>query len=217
MTTTQLEKAESGSGSSMTQAERTTLSRSRMIDAAIDLIVRKGIEGMTLKEVGEAAGYSRGLAGYRFGSKKDLLVEIVHTIGDEWLAQMKPVTKGKVAFDAISAAVNAHYHFCRDAPSHVRAFYILWFESINPGSLCKDIIFHVHERRKKDIAAWVEQGISQGVIDSTIDSGVIADQFCSAIIGIVYHWLNNPSEIDEVKKLHQGLDNIMAKLLLKKS
>ena len=49
----------------LTQAERTALSDTRMVETAIDLIVQHGIEGMTLKEVGEAAGYSRGLAGYR--------------------------------------------------------------------------------------------------------------------------------------------------------
>ena len=74
----------------LTQAERTALSDTRMVETAIDLIVQHGIEGMTLKEVGEAAGYSRGLAGYRFGSKEGLMNHVIRTIGDEWLRELTP-------------------------------------------------------------------------------------------------------------------------------
>ena len=47
----------------LTQAERTEISDSRMLDAAVSLIVEHGPAGTSLKEVGMLAGYSRGLAG----------------------------------------------------------------------------------------------------------------------------------------------------------
>ena len=56
-----------------TQAERTALSDARMFDAAMQLIVEQGTHATTLKEVGERAGYSRGLASSRFGSKMYIL------------------------------------------------------------------------------------------------------------------------------------------------
>ena len=52
-----------------TQAERTALSDRRMLEAAIRLIIERGTAGTTLREIGERAGYSRGLASYRFGNK----------------------------------------------------------------------------------------------------------------------------------------------------
>lgn len=197
----------------LTQAERTALSDTRMVETAIDLIARYGTEGMTLKEVGEAAGYSRSLAGYRFGSKEGLINHVIRAIGDEWLQELKQVTRDKVGLDAICSAIDAHYRFCREAPDHVFAFYILWFQSVSPGSLCKDVIVSIHERRQKDVAEWIEQGIGQGLIDPALNPGVIAQQFCSAVIGIVYQWLVKPEALDEVERLHAGLKQIMKKLL----
>jgi AcrR family transcriptional regulator len=79
-----------------TQAERTALSDARMLDAAVQLIVERGAEGTTLKEVGELAGYSRGLAGYRFGSKAQLFSFIVRSVGEEWLRELGQAVENKV-------------------------------------------------------------------------------------------------------------------------
>ena len=56
----------------LTQAERTEISDNRMLEAAVELIVDRGPAATSLKEVGLKAGYSRGLAGQRFGSKDKL-------------------------------------------------------------------------------------------------------------------------------------------------
>ena len=52
-----------------TQAQRTALSDQRMFEVAIELVNERGTAKTTLKDIGEGAGYSRGLASYRFGSK----------------------------------------------------------------------------------------------------------------------------------------------------
>ena len=59
----------SGRRPRMTQAERTALSDARMFESAKQILVEKGTHNTTLKEIGERAGYSRGLASNRFGSK----------------------------------------------------------------------------------------------------------------------------------------------------
>ena len=197
----------------LTQAERSARSDKRMLDTAIKLIVEKGTEGTTLKEVGEAAGYSRGLAGYRFGSKAGLFGFVVHAISEEWLAELKAVTTGKSGLAAIHAATDAHYRFCREAPDHVRAFYMLWFESISPGAAAKEVITGIHRRRQSDVAEWISSAISMGTIDSSVDADAVAAQFCSALVGIVYQWLLNPTAMSEIKKLHDGLKRTMVLLL----
>ena len=68
----------------MTQAERTALSDSRMFEAAISLINERGTQKTTLKDIGEIAGYSRGLANYRFGSKDGLMLELFARFDTRW-------------------------------------------------------------------------------------------------------------------------------------
>jgi AcrR family transcriptional regulator len=196
-----------------TQAERAALSDGRMLESAIKLIVERGTEKTTLKEVGEIAGYSRGLAGYRFGSKQGLFSFVVHAISEKWLRELEKVTEGKFGLDAICSATDAHYRFCLDAPVHVRAFYILWFESISPGSKTREIIMAVHQRRQRDVINWINRGIETDSIDSVVNVEAIATQFCSALVGIVYQWLINPDSMNEIEELHNGLKSTMETLL----
>lgn len=198
----------------LTQTERTALSDNRMLEVAIKLIVERGTVKTTLKEVGELAGYSRGLAGYRFGSKEGLFSFVVHAISEEWLHELTKATEGKRGIDAIHSATDAHYQFCCAAPDQVRAFYILWFESISPGSETKEIIAGVHRRRQRDVTEWIIPAINSGEINPSIDADNVAAQFCSTLVGIVYQWLLNPDSMDEIKQLHENLKRTMEILLI---
>lgn len=197
-------------GSSRTQAERSALSDRRMLDAAVRLIVERGTGRTTLKEVGEIAGYSRGLAGYRFGSKEGLFNFVVKAIGEEWLEELKQVTDGKSGLEAIAAATDAHFRFCRDAPDHVRAFYILWFESIGPDADVRETVAAIHRRRQRDVVSWIEAGRNARSVRQDVDAGSVAAQFCATIIGIVYQWLVTPDVLDEIEKMYADLTCTMS-------
>ncbi len=41
----------------------------------------------------------------------------------------------------------------------------------------------------------------------------IAAQFCASVIGIVYYWLANPSDLEETRQLHDNLKNTMTLLI----
>lgn len=199
--------------SRMTQSERTDLSDSRMLQAAVRLIVERGAEKTTLKDVGEQAGYSRGLAGYRFGSKAGLFEFIVRSIGEVWLQELTRVTESKAGFGAIAAATDEHLRFCQEAPDRVRAFYMLWFESVGPKSAVKKVVAGIHDRRRRDVAAWIREGVDQGTCRPVLSEDAIAGQFSASIVGIVYHWLQHPDDLDEVAALHENLKRTMAALL----
>ncbi len=196
-----------------TQAERTDLSDQRMLDAAVALIVERGTAGTTLKEVGERAGYSRGLAGYRFGSKDGLFAFIVRAIGEYWLTELTRVTRGLSGYQALAAATGEHLRFCRDAPDRVRAFYLLWFESVGPESGVRRVVAGIHDRRRRDVLAWLEEGVRRGEIAPLLPPAAIAAQFGATIVGIVYHWLQHPEDLDGVAALHADLRENMRILL----
>lgn len=213
MTMTQANAHAQSHAKRMTQAERTDLSDRCMLEAAVALIVERGVEKTTLREVGENAGYSRGLAGYRFGNKSGLLEFIVRTIGEDWLEDLKAATSGKAGFEAMAAAIDEHLKFCLDAPDRVRAFYILWFEAVSPQSAVKKAITGIHDRRRRDVAKWVIEGVNRGDPEPALSPHAIAGQFNTAIVGIVYHWLQHPDDTQGVAALHADLKHTMQRLL----
>lgn len=198
-------------GGRLTQAERTGISDSRMLEAAVKLIVERGPAGTSLKEVGLKAGYSRGLAGQRFGSKDNLFAFVLRQVGDVWLSHLTGATQGKTGLRAIHDALDEHYRFCVEAPDQVRAFYTLWFESVNAGSELDAIIRKIHRRRHQDMVQWVmDDGRSGRAAERQADA--IAGQFCASVIGIVYFWLAYPDAMDETRELHENLKKTMSLL-----
>ncbi len=185
----------------MTHAERTDRSDRRMLESAIELIIERGTEKTTLKDVGELAGYSRGLAGYRFGSKNGLFEYIVRAVGEQWLKDLKRATEDKSGYDAISAAADEHCKFCLEASSAVRAFYILWFESVTVDSPLRHVIAGIHKRRLSDVVDWIERSNYTGEASAE----VVAGQFNAAVLGIAYQWLANPQDNDTIRDLHAHL------------
>jgi AcrR family transcriptional regulator len=196
-----------------TQAQRTALSDARMLDAAVQLICERGTAGTTLKAVGERAGYSRGLASYRFGSKSGLFAFIIRSIGESWLHELRRAVLDTVGLQAIEAATDAHYEFVVDGADRIRAFYILWFDSIGPDPELKRVVAHIHERRRHDVAEWIEKGIAARSIDPGVDVEGTAEQFCAAIIGIVYQWLVTPDALSHIHFLHESLKTQTASAL----
>jgi AcrR family transcriptional regulator len=188
-----------------TQLERTALSDARMADAAVKLICERGAAETTLKDVGLLAGYSRGLASYRFGTKAGLWSFLVRTIGEEWLAELEQSVADTTGLDTIHAAIDAHCRFLLESSERIRAFYILWFDSVGPDAELRALIAHAHARRQRDVEDWISSGIEHGSIHPEVAKTTIAEQFCASIVGIVYTWLVSPIAHDQVRQLHEGL------------
>jgi len=195
------------------QAQRTELSDSRMLEACIKLIVKQGTENTTLKAVGELAGYSRGLAGVRFKSKTGLFCFVVKRIADLWRSEMEKLMQDKIGYAAICAAIDAHHQFCQKTPNSFRAFYILWFESIGHDSDISQVIVNIHERRLSDVTRWIELAVEDGQLAKEVDAEAVARYFLTSMFGIIYQWLINPQLEREITLLHEQLKKTMRLIL----
>ena len=180
----------------LTQAERTALSDQRMFKAAVKLINERGTQKTTLKDIGEMAGYSRGLANYRFGSKEGFLKELFHQFDGRWKNHLESYIEGKSGIAAVLAAANALRDFLQNESQYMRAMYILWYESLGHESEIRSSLAEHHRVYRKDATRWISQGIESGEIDPTIDAEQFAVQYCAFIFGIVYQWLVNAGALD---------------------
>jgi AcrR family transcriptional regulator len=183
-----------------TQAERTALSDARMFDAAMQLIVEQGTHATTLKAVGERAGYSRGLASSRFGSKDALFGQLVLHFNTSWTQELANKVGTRGGAQACLAALHAVEDFLSSHSTYMQAMYILWFESISTNNDVRDHLAAYHLIYRDDVAHWVEEGISSGEIDANVDAECYAFGFCSFIFGTIYQWLVAPNNVDLPKQ-----------------
>ena len=179
-----------------TQAERTALSDSRMFEAAISLINERGTQKTTLKDIGEIAGYSRGLANYRFGSKDGLMLELFARFDTRWKEHLGSYIKQQTGIKAVLAAADALRDFLKLESNYMRAMYILWYESLGHESEIRNRLADHHDVYRKDATQWIKEGIANGDIDPSINAEQFAVQYCAFIFGVVYQWLVDSDAID---------------------
>ena len=175
-----------------TQAERTALAERRMINAAIELLNSAGIEGATLRAIGEKAGYSRGLATHHFGNKAGLFRKVLREVSATWVRELQNQVAGLTGLEALSVANAAHLQHVLDRPDHLRAMYILWFGSLDPGSEFSPNLSRFMKKQRDSMADWVRGGQELKEIRSDIDPELMGEQLYAMLIGINHQWLVGP-------------------------
>ncbi len=180
----------------LTQAERTAISDRAMLDAAIELILKTGIEKTTLAAIGEQAGYSRGLATYRFGSKAGLFDAVCKSISRRWLDYLREDVGDKIGIEAMSAALDSFFTFISDSPDEARVLQILYCGAASPESEYRQTSVSIHQRQQDDVAEWVSAAQAAGSIRDDIEPKSVATQYIAYISGMTYLWVINPDSID---------------------
>jgi AcrR family transcriptional regulator len=180
----------------LTQAERTAISDRAMLDAAIELILEHGTDKTTLAAIGEKAGYSRGLATYRFGSKAGLFDEVCKSISRRWLDYLKDGVRDRIGIEAMTAALDAFFKFVSDSPREAEVLQLLYCGAASPRSEYRQTSVSIHQRQQDDVAEWVRAGQREGSIRADANPESVATQYIAYISGIAYLWLINPDSVD---------------------
>lgn len=170
------------------------------------VVANKGVVRMTLAEVGEAAGYSRGLPAARFGSKAGLVHALAGFIGERFGQQRARGPALAAGLDAILGNIGFYFSRKGSAWTATRALLVMMGEgSMAPADdgLRREVAAY-----NRSALAWFEQhiriGIERGQIDSACDPASTAVILLGAMRGVMLQWL-----VDERIKLPQMRDALL--------
>jgi AcrR family transcriptional regulator len=193
----------------MTQPERTALSDNRMYQAAMELLCELGTYRTTLKEVGERAGYSRGLASARFGSKEGLFVSLVENIEAKWRAEVAREVDTRTGLAALLSVLDAVEHFLNEQPLYTKALYVLWYETVSSHNDVRRQLAAGHVIDRQGVMAMIRQGQAEGSIVADVSPERFAVQFMSFIFGTIYQWHTNTIAIDVAQTFHDYRETVV--------
>jgi len=194
-----------------TQAERTALAHSSMIEAAIELLNTAGIQGTTLVAIGEMAGYSRGLATHHFGSKAGLFRAVLKQVSAAWNEELIRKLNGTTGIQAITTAIDSHLAHALSHPQYIRAQNILWGAAMDPSSEFKPNVAEFMSIQRESVAAWVKGGQALGEIHQDINARRVAEQYYGGLIGITSQWLVSPDF--DLAAAYEDFKNNLVRLL----
>ncbi|WP_040804819.1 TetR/AcrR family transcriptional regulator [Nocardia concava] len=121
-----------------TQEQRSSETRTRLLDATIECLVEYGYAGTTTPRVAERAGVTRGAQVHHFGSKNDLVVAAVsHLAQRRTEAAMKELNRVRAGDDPLGTALEFMWEL-HQGPLFIAALE-LWVASRTDRTLAAEV------------------------------------------------------------------------------
>jgi AcrR family transcriptional regulator len=152
-----------------TQAERREDSDRRMVRAAIELFAERGVTGTSLADIGERAGFSRGLPVFRYGSKVGVIKAVLESMEQRSSARRSVVLEGKRGLAALRAAVAHRIDTMQGSAAGSSALYSVVIASLYSMPELKPYIAAKNEGWRRSIAAHLQDAQAAGEIRADVD------------------------------------------------
>jgi AcrR family transcriptional regulator len=177
------------------QAERRDEAEQRLLKAAIALVGERGLERLTLADVGEAAGYSRGLPAHYFGGKAGLIVTLAQQLVDGFGRALDRVERHPPGLERLVGIVGFYLDSARKDPVGTKALLVLLGDGLS-NDLVRDQLAALNARSVKAFEASLAAGVQNGEVRADIDVTAQAILILAALRGAVSQWQLAPRRID---------------------
>jgi len=179
-----------------THAERRLEAETRIVQAAFEIVARRGVDQLTLAEAGEEAGYSRALPAHYFESREALLAAVAeHAVKN----YRKRLNEQNLAADdgihSLFATIAFYLDDSRGWPKKLRAFHEVMNAGLRWPSIA-EVVARLNQEWIDRISAQIRTAQRLGDIRADIDPAAEAVAISGAMRGIMAQWLIAPDSID---------------------
>lgn len=188
-----------------TQIERRAQAEQKLLIAAREIVARKGWIGMRLNDVGDAAGYSRGLAAHHFGSKSGLLRALATHINANFMQDVQRAPPVQEGLPSLLQFIHTYFSRTDQTWTNTRALLLLMVEASTEDSDTGDIL----SAYNAEVLSYLERHIEAGKLAGNIRADVSASSYAALIMGslrgVMLQKLLQHSNID----LHNVRDDLI--------
>lgn len=178
-----------------TQEQRRAEARESLVQAAAELIAEGGMAALTLADVGARAGYSRGIANHHFGSKAQLVTELVDRVEQEFVAATLPADGSADPVDATIEVVRAFLALLVDLPTMHRAFLVLWASSVTGDEEIRQRMNESDDAFRRELTGTLKR-VRRAEGHDPLDPAATATLVLGMLRGVALQHLLNPDALD---------------------
>ena len=177
-----------------TQAERTRVSREKIIHSAIEAFAQKGFRGAKLADIAKAANLTEPGLLHHFPSKTHLLMEVLKE-RDRLDSERVRGTQQKNGNHFLDAQIELVEHN-QTVPGLVQLFSLMVAESISPDHPAHGFFVERYQRERGQCVRFLEQAQQAGEIRADISAEALGVLLFALMDGLQVQWLLEPEKID---------------------
>ena len=183
----------------------------RIVEAMRASVAERGTAGSTFEQVARAAGVSRGLLHYYFGTKERLLIEVVRRDCDVRMAALGVgLAEASSADDVIAVLVAGLEDVVRNDPGFVALFFELFVLSRRHDDVAAEFS-ELLTRLREQVAGVLRAKQAQGVLALAAEPDAVVDVIFSLGDGMMLRMLADPAR-DFRPALEAGVCSVRALL-----
>jgi len=178
-----------------TQAERRATAEEGLLDAAAKLFALRGVEQTSLAQVGEEAGYSRGLVNQRFGSKAVLVERLVQRSQRDFVSGLADSSDG-TEVDALVAIAGSYLRAIGSDAMGARAYFVLWGAALPREADIRAVVGGGDEQFRLGVESVIRLGQQKKTISGGVNPAGTAVAIVGMLRGIAALYLIDPADVD---------------------
>lgn len=173
-----------GADAPLTKGERR---RRQMLDRALDVFHERGLEGTSLRALGEAIGVSHGALRHYFPSREHLLLEVLREADRRALEFAEESGRGAVDFVLRGADYNMRI------PGLMALYNTMSAGALERGNeTSREFFVERYEHIRRSLVSVFEVGRAQGTVRADISVEDAAALVIAACDGLATQWLIDP-------------------------
>jgi AcrR family transcriptional regulator len=181
-----------------TQEQRRIEAEHRLVRAAAELVGEIGPGKVTLANVGERAGYSRGLATHHFGSKGALMQRLVEVVTSQFRDAVVEESQSDSPVDQLRQLIDFYFHVVSDLQPVNRARLVLWADAVaGPSEDVRPQMVSADREFREEIEKRIELAVTAGEVKSDVDPHGLATVIIAMLRGVALQRLLD-SQVDLV-------------------
>lgn len=181
-----------------TQRDRREEAEGRILDATLALVAERGSQVMTLADVGERSGYSRGLPAHYFGSKDGLVARLSIYMVERFRRLFVRGPKPREGLPAVIGRVNAYIKGAQEEPMQFRALQVLLGEASTEtgGDAFREALTLANRQALRFFTYQIRVARDRGEVRADVDPECAALVVIGAMRGVLAHWFLSPEDCD---------------------
>lgn len=174
-----------GTDGTRTQEERRSDAEHRLVAAAAELVGEVGPAKVTLANVGERAGYSRGLATHHFGSKGALMQRLVESVTHQFRDAMFGHTDDHDPVAELRRLIGIYFDVLTDLKPVNRARLVLWADAVaNPSQQTRSRMVAADREFREEIEKRITVAITAGQLPDSVHPQGLATVIVAMLRGV---------------------------------
>ena len=190
-------------GKRRTQAERTQETRTRILDAAVEVLRRKGYAHFRTADVARAAGVSRGAQLHHFATKEKLVYATMEHVFQNVLETSRKRVRGlQPGEDPLERAIDDAREFFFSTPFFISLDIAT---SINNVRFRNRLMAMVRAARLPAEQAWRQALMERGMPEREADDLLWLTLALVRGLAVRMLWQNEPARFDRLLKVWRGV------------